>query len=65
MRLEHSLQYEHKIVRRNHCKTFPHEMEKAAIPAFTQVFMLRKQMGIGDENKIATKGFNSNNFYGY
>ena len=54
-----------KYIYKTKVKEYKHEMEKAAIPAFTQVFMLRKQMGIGDENKIATKGFNSNNFYGY
>ena len=54
-----------KYIYKKKVKEYKHEMEKAAIPAFTQVFMLRKQMGIGDENKIATKGFNSNNFYGY
>jgi hypothetical protein len=37
-------------------------MEKAGIPAFRQVFMLKKQMGIGDENRIAKKLFSSNNF---
>ena len=54
-----------KYIYKTKVKEYKYEMEKAAIPAFTQVFMLRKQMGIGDENKIATKGFNSNNFYGY
>ena len=54
-----------KYIYKTKVKEYKHEMEKAAIPVFTQVFMLRKQMGIGDENKIATKGFNSNNFYGY
>ena len=37
-------------------------MEKAGIPAFKQVFMLKKQMGIGDENKIASKLFSPYTF---
>ena len=43
-------------------KQYKLEMEKAGIPAFRQVFMLKKQMGIGDENRIAKKLFSSNNF---
>ena len=51
-----------KYIYKTNVKQYKLEMEKAGIPAFRQVFMLKKQMGIGDENRIAKKLFSSNNF---
>lgn len=51
-----------KYIYKTNIKQYKLEMEKAGIPAFRQVFMLKKQMGIGDENRIAKKLFSSNNF---
>ena len=51
-----------KYIYKTNMKQYKLEMEKAGIPAFKQVFMLKKQMSDGDENKIATKLFSSNTF---
>jgi len=51
-----------KYIYKTNVKQYKLEMEKAGIPAFKQVFMLKKQMGIGDENKIASKLFSPHTF---
>jgi hypothetical protein len=35
-------------------------MSKAVIPAFKQVFMLKKELGLDDKRKISNNLFNSN-----
>ena len=35
-------------------------MSRAVIPAFKQVFMLKKELGLDDKRKISNNLFNSN-----
>ena len=51
-----------KYIYKTNVKQYKLEMEKAGIPAFKQVFMLKKQMSDGDENKIASKLFSPYTF---
>ena len=38
------------------------EMSSAVIPAFKQVFMLKKDLGLDDNRKLSKNLYNSNNF---
>ena len=57
---EFNQQNSERFILRTHLKEFKKEMSKAVIPAFKQVFMLKKELGLDDKRKISNNLFNSN-----
>ena len=59
---EFNQQNSERYILRTHLIDFKKEMSKAVIPAFKQVFMLKKDLGLDDKRKISKNLFNSNFF---
>ncbi len=57
---EFNQQNSERFILRKHLNEFKKEMSRAVIPAFKQVFMLKKELGLDDKRKISNNLFNSN-----